>query len=464
MDMINGPKEAPHILIVEDDKVSAMLLRKHFESMNLYVDHAEDGEAALAMHQRRSYRLVVSDWMMPKMDGISLCQAFRALSGPYVCFILYTTRNQREEKMAAFDAGVDDFLAKPLDRDELRSHLNVVRRILSSEEALQVQKHQLESSSERLESLNSSLEIASQRFQELFSGLPVGCFTLDSDGTIHEWNREAENVFGIQAFQAMLRPVWDVMENASSATWSPEQVDGVFSGVSEPNIEWNFTHANGNQKFLVSRIIRLKNAGNQTFGAICATTDITERHLAAKRIEEMNEQLTQLAVTDGLTGLSNRRRFQELLKAAVQEQARTGEPVSLIILDIDHFKSINDVFGHQAGDEILIKFAQLIRECARKHELPARYGGEEFALILGRCDSELAYQVAERFRSAIESATWPFRAITASLGVTTLSGAEVSGEVLIGQADLALYSSKQNGRNRVTAYRDIPADPQEKAA
>lgn len=464
--MLNGPKEAPRILIVEDDRVSAMLLRKHFESMELHVDHAEDGEAALEMHKKRAYHLVVSDWMMPKMDGIELCQAFRAFRGPYVYFILCTARSQKEERMVAFEAGVDDFISKPLDRDELRCRLKVAKRILNSEEILQIKQHELASSADRLESLNINLNAASKRFEELFSGLPVSCFTMDSEGTVHEWNREAQRVFGIAAHEAILRPVWDVLENSSGNLWTADQADSLFSeeAQTEANVEWTFTHSSGEKKVLVSRIIRLRNSGRVTTGAICATTDITERYLAAQRIKEMNAQLSELAVTDGLTGLSNRRRFQEMLESASQDHARNNEPLSLIILDIDHFKRVNDDFGHQAGDEILIQFAKLLKDFARQHELPARYGGEEFALILGRCDGETAEKVAERFRSAIQAHIWPFRPITASLGVTTMQGRNTIAAELISRADRALYASKEAGRNRVTSFEKMTHDLPNKAA
>jgi diguanylate cyclase len=128
----------------------------------------------------------------------------------------------------------------------------------------------------------------------------------------------------------------------------------------------------------------------------------------------------------------------------------------LLLFDIDHFKQLNDVFGHQAGDEILIKFSAILQQTARRYERPARYGGEEFAIILDNCESTMATMAAERFRAAILETDWPFRKITASVGCATFTGIETARS-LIENADEALYASKRNGRDKVTHYLELIA-------
>lgn len=301
----------PRVLLVEDDPVSAYLIQQMFQAQNLPLDHAINGAVALEMHRKNRYRLVISDWMMPEMNGVDLCRAFRKLGGAYVYFILCTSKGQKSDRVEAYDAGVDDFMTKPLDRNELHIRLRVALRILEAEEVVQRQKAELEA---------------------------------------------------------------------------------------------------------------------------------------------MNEKLNHLAVTDELTGLYNRRRFQEMLEEGVQEHLRAGDQVSLILMDIDRFKSLNDEFGHQAGDEALRIVARVLKENARRHELPARYGGEEFAVILQRCGREEAARAAERFRVAIEKAEWPDRNITSSFGVATCDPLVGSLTDLVAAADQALYAAKQNGRNRVEVF------------
>jgi len=169
------------------------------------------------------------------------------------------------------------------------------------------------------------------------------------------------------------------------------------------------------------------------------------------------EQLSQL---DGLTGLYNHRVFKEKLEQEVSKRSRTGKPLSLIMLDIDHFKKFNDSFGHQEGDAILKELAVVIRGQCRHATMDAcfRYGGEEFSVILPEQELGIALKVADRMRRIVEN--HPFRIkekhpgtdLTVSLGVAGLSGTDdVKPEELLKMADEALYASKRNGRNRVTA-------------
>jgi len=301
----------PRVLLVEDDPVSAYLIQQMFQAQDLPLDHAVNGAIALEMQRKNRYRLVISDWMMPEMNGVDLCRAFRGLGGPYVYFILCTSKGQKSDRVEAYDAGVDDFMTKPLDRNELHIRLRVALRILEAEEVVQRQKTELEA---------------------------------------------------------------------------------------------------------------------------------------------MNLKLNHLAVTDELTSLYNRRRFQEMLEEGIQEHLRAGDHVSLILLDIDRFKSLNDEFGHQAGDEALRRVAKTLKDHARRHELPARYGGEEFGIILQRCGVHEAAKAAERFRVALETAEWPDRQITASFGVATCGPYVTTLNELVAAADHALYTAKQNGRNRVEMF------------
>jgi len=164
------------------------------------------------------------------------------------------------------------------------------------------------------------------------------------------------------------------------------------------------------------------------------------------------EQLNQLATHDDLTGLLNRREFDRLLHEEVDRTRRFARPVALVMFDLDHFKRVNDTYGHPAGDLVLKGVAEILERQARQTDAVARYGGEEFALILPETDSEAARAIAERIRVAVEQATFmtdlgPLK-ITLSLGVATLPDVARLKQELIDQADQALYAAKRGGRNR----------------
>ncbi len=167
-----------------------------------------------------------------------------------------------------------------------------------------------------------------------------------------------------------------------------------------------------------------------------------------KEIETKNAALAEQSVTDGLTGVKNRRAFDLALKQELARASRENTPVSLLLVDIDKFKLFNDEFGHLAGDDALREVARILSARARPFDVVARYGGEEFAVILPNTDADGAVVVGERLRAAIEAAPWTDRAITISIGAS-VSGSEMSGTALIAQADRALYRVKQVGGNQV---------------
>jgi len=177
-----------------------------------------------------------------------------------------------------------------------------------------------------------------------------------------------------------------------------------------------------------------------------ARTELDERH---ELLQAQAAKLEELATTDALTGAYNRRKFNELILAEIERVRRYGHPLSLFILDIDHFKRINDTRGHETGDEVLVVLAGLIRAGIRATDCLARWGGEEFVILSPSRDMEGAKQFSEKIRSAIASHTFPgVEHLTCSLGLTEYKLKE-STEAFLRRADAALYLAKEKGRNRI---------------
>jgi len=177
-----------------------------------------------------------------------------------------------------------------------------------------------------------------------------------------------------------------------------------------------------------------------------------------RQLVEANGRLEALARLDGLTGVLNRRGFQEALEREVANAARYGTALSLILLDVDHFKAFNDDFGHPAGDDVLRELAAVLGEKARAGDLVARYGGEEFAVFVVGAATRGSRSAAEKLRRAVASHRWPHRPVTASFGVATFRGDAGDADALVDAADRALYRAKNAGRNRVVHGED-PEDP-----
>jgi diguanylate cyclase (GGDEF)-like protein len=183
-------------------------------------------------------------------------------------------------------------------------------------------------------------------------------------------------------------------------------------------------------------------------------TWLFSRELRLRRNAE--QELAQLAATDALTGLANRRTLDQVLRHEWFRAQRSGMPLSLLMIDADHFKDFNDRHGHQGGDDALRSLAKVISAHVRRPaDLVARYGGEEFSVILAETDSRGAQQIAENIRSAVEQL--PLRTdaespMTVSIGISTwTTKSDISLEQLLFAADKALYQAKESGRNRVVA-------------
>lgn len=179
--------------------------------------------------------------------------------------------------------------------------------------------------------------------------------------------------------------------------------------------------------------------------------DVTER-------KRMHAELKKLADTDGLTGLYNRRYFQEKLSHEICHACEHRRTLSLLMMDVDHFKRVNDRFGHDVGDTVLKKIAETSRVVLREYDILCRIGGEEFAVILPDVDLEMARQIAERLRTAMENSAVVTEqgrvGVTISVGIARLNGVALSSHNLMKQADAALYHAKNNGRNRVCDFNN----------
>jgi diguanylate cyclase (GGDEF)-like protein/PAS domain S-box-containing protein len=202
---------------------------------------------------------------------------------------------------------------------------------------------------------------------------------------------------------------------------------------------------------------------------IAALRDVTMTKQAEDVLAQANQQLARLALVDALTGIANRRGFDEALAKEWRRSLRLGKPLSLLMLDVDHFKDFNDLNGHQAGDHCLAALAQRLEGFAqRPGDLAARYGGEEFALILPACDEPDARQIAERIRKAVVDLQIPhqanrrFGSVTISIGVATAepagANAQDGPDWLLKMADKVLYEAKRTGRNKVVALSRLACD------
>jgi diguanylate cyclase (GGDEF)-like protein/PAS domain S-box-containing protein len=220
--------------------------------------------------------------------------------------------------------------------------------------------------------------------------------------------------------------------------------------------EFRVNHRDGSIRWLVSRSRGIFDRQGKLTNIAGLLFDRTEQHMVDEQLQhyqqellQLTQQLEKLSLSDALTGIKNRRAFDELLKSQVAYGQRHDSELSLLMIDVDNFKTFNDQYGHPAGDEVLRIIASIIQAAIRAEDSAARYGGEEFSAILPDANTMAAEQTAERIRRTIESYAWAQRSITVSIGVATQRGFSIDEKLLMSMADACLYRAKASGRNIV---------------
>lgn len=299
-----------------------------------------------------------------------------------------------------------------------------------------------------------------EKYRTMFMDSPAAYLIL-IDGIFVDCNRAAEDMFGSDRTHILgkrpesLSPEFQPDGKRSSVS-AEEKIQAAFR-TGRNTFEWVHCHADGSEFFVEVSIAAMTLNGQPVL--FTTWMDITQRKQAEAVLEESRRRLEVLSKTDGLTGIANRRCFDEVIHKEYGRHVRSGLPLSLVLLDIDHFKAFNDYYGHMEGDECLKQVARTIADAAlRPGDFAARYGGEEFACILPATDRRGAKIVAERIRKSIESLAIPHKGsniaefVTVSLGVVTLvcSSAGSVGDILT-QVDELLYKAKTLGRNQVVS-------------
>ncbi len=297
--------------------------------------------------------------------------------------------------------------------------------------------------------VRSDLTMVSQQrdeIKDLYDYAPCGYHSLDKQGRFVRINQTELNWLGYQIDELMGRPFEDLVTEAGKAVFRENFPKFVAHGHVE-GLEFEMIRKDGAilPSLINATVIRDK-SGNFLMSR-ATVFDITER-------KKLEKELDQLARTDALTGLSNRRDFHEHVERELARCQRTQTSLSVLMLDIDHFKPINDRFGHGGGDEVLKALSQSCRTALRKNDIAARWGCEEFAILMPDTTAEAAFDVAERWRRALSDAAVLLAdgrtiTFTVSIGVSTLVEADANVDDLLKRADLALYEAKEMGRNQV---------------
>ncbi|RAK51007.1 PleD family two-component system response regulator [Phenylobacterium deserti] len=447
------------ILVVDDVEANVRLLEAKLTAEYYEVLTAPDGPTALAVAAAEKPDIVLLDVMMPGMDGFSVCRRLKDDPATrHVPVVLVTALDGRADRVAGLEAGADDFLTKPIDDVMLFARVRSLTRLKAVIDELR----QREASGRRMGVIAgaaSRLGGAGGRI------LIVDDYERQGQRLCAELSIEHRPVLESDPHKALLSargPVDLVIVNAAAKAF-----DGLRFAA-----QLRSDQVTRNLPILAlvdfderPRLIKALEIGvNDLLSRPVDPGELSARAKTQIRRKRYTDYLRnnldhslELAVTDQLTGLHNRRYMAGQLEALLQRAAMGGEPVAVLAIDIDHFKKINDSFGHDVGDEVLREFAVRLASNVRAVDLPVRYGGEEFVVVMPDTHLEDAERIAERIRLHVAGS--PFRimdgqellSVTISIGVAASLGGESRPEPLLKRADAAMYEAKASGRNRVIA-------------
>lgn len=297
---------------------------------------------------------------------------------------------------------------------------------------------------------------------DILQTIDVGLVVINRDYEIELWNSFMENHSGMDAFSAKGRQLFDAFPDVPEK-WFKHKVESVFLLKNSAFSVWeqrehlfkfkNYRPITGTEEYMYQNIsvIPLVSANGDVNHVCIIIYDVTDIASNRKALQAANSQLEHLSRTDKLTQLNNRGYWEEQLKNDFTRFQRYQQPSSLVMFDIDHFKKVNDTYGHQAGDEVIRQVSQALRDNLRDIDIAGRYGGEEFGVILPGTDAEGARNFCERLRKHVESIVVEHddNAIrfTISLGISEINNSIGSHTDWLEQSDQALYKSKENGRN-----------------
>jgi two-component system cell cycle response regulator len=450
------------VLVVDDVDANVKLLEARLTAEYFDVRTARSGPEALHSCTREGADVVLLDVMMPGMDGFEACRRLKAEPRTqHIPVIMVTALDQPSDRVKGLEAGADDFLTKPVDDIALITRVkNLARLKMLTDEML------MRASTEEQMGVAAALGVSLDRLGQ------GGRILL-----VEDRERSAQRIV------AALEVEQHVERETDASRALLRLPDGNFDLMI---VSLNLDHADGLRlcsqvrsldrtrhlpiMIIVepgddARLLRGLDMGVNDY--IVRPVDANEllarvrtqikRKRYTDHLRTRLEETVEMAILDPLTSLHNRRYMTSHLKTLFEESSQRGKPLSVLVLDIDYFKAVNDSYGHDAGDSVLREFAARVRRNIRGIDLACRLGGEEFVVVMPDTDLGKAYLVGERLRQCIAAA--PFYAgervgtleVTASVGVAALEFPDDTPELILKRADQALYCAKRDGRNRVVA-------------
>ncbi len=450
------------VLVVDDVLANIRLLEARLAAEYFEVVTAMSGAEALEVCARSQCDIVLLDVMMPGMDGFEVCRCLKSdPATQHIPVVMVTALDQPSDRVKGLEAGADDFLTKPVSDIALLARVRSLGRLKLMTDELRMRA----ATSREIgmvdplgdyvpdDGLGGRILVVDDRpgsCERLRGALERGHVVDIETDPQEALFRAAESDYDLMILSLGFAD-FDALRLCSQARSLERTRNLPILLVAEPEDQARLLRGLdlGVNDYLVRPVDR-----NELFAR--AKTQVRRKRYT-ERLRANVLHSMELAVTDPLTGLHNRRYMESHIATLMERAVERDRPLALLVVDIDHFKPVNDTYGHDAGDEVLREFARRLKTSVRGIDLACRFGGEEFVIVMPEADLGTASAVGERLRRLIAGA--PFEVgggahaldITISVGIAVRAGGDDAPDALLRRADQALYRAKRDGRNRVVS-------------
>ena len=450
------------VLVVDDLPPNVKLLEAKLSSEYFEVMTACDGPSALESIANERPDIVLLDVMMPGMDGFEVCRRIKTdPKTAHIPVVMVTALSEVSDRVRGLEAGADDFLTKPVNDTALFARVRSLVRLKMAMDELRLRQD----TSEQLGAMPNATEYSNpediadarmlfvedsqtsaRRIAE-FAEQAGHSLTVTNDATSVP-ALAAENDFDLVLVSLGLKTGDPLRLTSQLRSQEETRSVPILLVIEEEDIDRLAKGLEiGINDYLVRPVDRQELLAR-------VRTQIRRKRYQDRLRSNYRESLS-LAVTDPLTGLYNRRYFDIHMQSRLEEASQTNKPLGLLMIDIDHFKTVNDSHGHAVGDQVLAEVARRVLNSVRNFDLVARLGGEEFVVVMPGTDKGFAMTVAERLRRSIADTPIPAAIpsgtlnVTISIGAAVVEHGELSAGKLLEAADEAMYKAKNQGRNQV---------------
>ncbi len=449
------------VLVVDDILSNVKLLEAKLAAEYFEVVTAFGGAEALAKIEDHEPDIVLLDVMMPGMDGFEACRRIKQNpKSAHIPVVMVTALDQPSDRVAGLEAGADDFLTKPVDDAGLLARVRSLVRLKMMTDELRMRESTglnmglIDPADTLVEEAPAGRILIVDDRPETVAWFRAGLEPLNTVSAVDSFEETLVRVrggdFDLVVVSLGLRG-FDGLRLCSQLRSIPEGRNVPILVIISEGDRRKLTQAleMGVNDYLTRPVDK-----NELIARV--RTQLRKKHYADRLRHNMQLSL-EMAITDQLTGLHNRRYMSRHLDTLIENAKKSEKPIAFLIMDIDHFKAVNDTYGHDVGDEVLKEFAKRISANIRGIDLACRYGGEEFVVVMPDTDMQLAFSIAERLRGSVEKSKFSIScapnklAITVSIGIAGSEGSNDTAQALLHRADQALYRAKREGRNRVVS-------------